>query len=117
MFTASVSFPLCFSRKHWIWVRIESHPLWLPGSSGFSVLILLPTSPLGGTPRRSVGVVDCKGGFRWQSPGLAHIPSVIYEKYSCGIYKYTRVRIRGILFQVADQCSACVSQILEVASF
>lgn len=55
-----------------------------------------------------MGIVDCKGGFRWQSPGRAHIPSVIYEKYSCGIYKYTRVRIRGILFQVADQCSAFV---------
>lgn len=64
-----------------------------------------------------MGIADGKGGYRWQSPGLAHIPSVIYEKYVCGIYKYTHMWIRGILFQAADQCSAFVSQILEVASF
>lgn len=43
-------------------------------------------------------------------PSLAHTPSVIYEKYSCDIYKYTCMQIRGTLLQAADQCSAFVSQ-------
>lgn len=41
-----------------------------PSSSSF------PHHPLGGVPRRSVGIFDGKGGFRWQTPGLGHIPSV-----------------------------------------
>ncbi|CAK7319610.1 hypothetical protein VULLAG_LOCUS22034 [Vulpes lagopus] len=50
------------SRKHWIWVHIKSHLLWLPGSSsGSSVLVLPPTSP----PEEFQGAPGASRVARW----------------------------------------------------
>lgn len=96
--------------------------LVLPGNSGlgcklnpthcasrlFVVLVLLLTYRR--LPKRSAGIGEAKDGFKWQSWGpAAHTLHVVYEKYSCGIYTYTRMWVRGTLPQAADQCNASVS--------
>ena len=76
----------------------------------FQLLSLHPPEDI--PPRKSskeaVGIEEATVASDGSHKGLAHTPSVTYDKYSHGICTHTCMRVRGTLCQVADQCSVFV---------